>query len=525
MLSTQAAAQPMAALPAPDMIPPVPDPAAPADRSGGRATALDRARARWEHGDWAAILALDTPDLENDPEREKLALLLAAAHSHAGGHAGAMDRARQLARQALLWGASRTMTARVLLSAAQNSLARAAAALQEDPTPHFEAAILLVQPHADAPLLARSRRLRELAGMGLLPDAAQALEQEMGLLRTGAGGTGADPVKPELLKQLEDQLDLLRRTIAETRPAPGQTLSGQTLSGQASAAAPQVPKFNPRALETYTTLDPGREKRFLYLDVKSLPRTGLHFMRNTFESLLGEHFSFCEWYNEPGCCRQMPCAVTGYATEVPDIALLRMIKSHDFDLTDPAFPAKGPVRRLILLRDPLYLLTSWWTLQMLYAHGELLKAHGIAKMNINFAHGPHVVRAACRVIDAEGSLPSGEKLATWLDEKSPYILGFVDKWARAVQDDPQHCRILRYDDTPGAVLEMLKPLEPSLPKPVRARIDAFRSDRDKIFKARQDPFHSQSRRITEFLHLEADRFRHAAETLCRQDRTGLLAGG
>ena len=72
------------------------------DLLGAGSTALHQARAQWEHGDWAAILELDTAALDNDPERARLALLLAAAHSHIGE----TDRARVLARQALDWGAA-----------------------------------------------------------------------------------------------------------------------------------------------------------------------------------------------------------------------------------------------------------------------------------------------------------------------------------------------------------------------------------------------------------------------------------
>lgn len=198
------------ALPAPERASPLPGPPVLGDMLAG-SSALDQARARWEHGDWAAILTLDTPALENDPERAKLALLLSAAHSHAG----APDRARHLARQALVWGASRTMAARVLLSAAQNSLARAAAALEEDATPQFEAAIRLVQPHADVPLLARSRRLRELATLGLLPQAAEALEQELGLVR-------AEGVVPSVaqLADLQVRMGELRSLLDGVIPAP-----------------------------------------------------------------------------------------------------------------------------------------------------------------------------------------------------------------------------------------------------------------------------------------------------------------
>lgn len=165
---------------------------------------LAQARARWEHGDWAALLPMDEADLAGDPDRAKLALILAAAHSHAGD----MARAGELARQAVFWGAERTIVARVLLSAAQNSLARVSAALEEDPMPHFEAAIRLVQPHVDVPLLARSRRVRELAHMGLLPEAAAVLENELHLVRQD-GSTSDDAIRI-----LESKLQILKHELA-----------------------------------------------------------------------------------------------------------------------------------------------------------------------------------------------------------------------------------------------------------------------------------------------------------------------
>lgn len=194
-------------LDAPRNIPqPLPAPApqsAPAFSGAGTLSLLETARTRWEHGEWPDLLALDGPALEADPERGKLALLLAAAQAQIGD----MGQARSLARQAILWGCNRTLVARVLLSATQNSLARVAAALEEDPTPHFEAAIRLVQPQADAALLARTRRVRELARMGLLPAAAAALEQELGLARAEPGGLA------ERQHILESQVRILKHEL------------------------------------------------------------------------------------------------------------------------------------------------------------------------------------------------------------------------------------------------------------------------------------------------------------------------
>ncbi|MBI1260744.1 MAG: hypothetical protein GC184_03375 [Rhizobiales bacterium] len=285
------------------------------------------------------------------------------------------------------------------------------------------------------------------------------------------------------------------------------------------------PKFCHRAYATYRSLDPDHAARFIYLDVKSLPRTGLHFMRNSFETLLQKQFSFCEWYNEPGCCRQMPCAVTGYAIEQQDILHLRMIKSHDFDLADPVFPAKGAVRRLILLRDPVYLLTSWWALRVLFFQRDLLKRHGITQRKIDYTHDRRVIKSAYRIIDDEGVSHTRKELRAWMLKVLPYLLGFAQKWAKAIQDNPQDYKVVRYSETPQAVLDVLEQIAPQLPADARQRVEDFRINKQNVFQARSDPFVSQSESITAFLRNEADAFHAAATALKEQDQSGLLFAG
>lgn len=185
---------------------------------------LERARARWELGDWAELMAMDGQALAVDPERGKLALLIAAAH----GQAGDLSEARRLARQALAWGCSRTIAARVLLSSIQHSLARAATAAGEDSQAQFEAAVRLAQPNADAALLGRMRRLRELARMGLLPEAVAALQAELGLVRE-IPGTG-----PEQLRMLETGMRMVRESLSHA-------LNRRQLWRPAAAGPPESP--------------------------------------------------------------------------------------------------------------------------------------------------------------------------------------------------------------------------------------------------------------------------------------------
>jgi hypothetical protein len=474
---------------------------------GGPAPSLlETARTRWEHGEWSELLALDRPALEGDPERGKMALLLAAAHAQVGD----MAKASGLGRQAMLWGCHRTLVARVLLSSAQNSLARVAAALEEDAAPHFEAAIRLVQPQADAALLGRTRRVRELARMGLLPEAAAVLEQEMGLARTEPGGASEDR-----LARLAEQVGALRNAV-----------DGRDVAGPQKAPEPRV--FDTARMEkvigVYRNLPPSRLANFRYLDVKSLPRTGLHFMRNSFGSILQGSFSFCEWYTEPGCCRQMPCVLTGYATESQDRPMLRMVKSHDFNLSDPAFPTTGPIRRLILIRDPLYVLTSWWALQTLYLRADTLKRHGILSANINFAHAPHIMRAAYGIIDAEADMPPTQSLVGWLGKQVPYVMGFTAKWHEAARRDGAGTQIVRYRETPEAIMSIVDEIATVLDDETRARLETFRLQRDTIFKERATAFDAPSTRISAYMRENSSLFLKAAQEIIDQDSTGLLAG-
>lgn len=75
-----------------------------------------------------------------------------------------------------------------------------------------------------------------------------------------------------------------------------------------------------------------------------MPRSGHHLLEKLLEAALGERFGYCEFYQEPGCCRQFPCAK-------PSAALF-MQKSHDFGLTDPLWPA--PImKRIVQYRSPI----------------------------------------------------------------------------------------------------------------------------------------------------------------------------
>ena len=94
---------------------------------------------------------------------------------------------------------------------------------------------------------------------------------------------------------------------------------------------------------------------------RSLPRSGHHFLKTLLARACCENFSYCESYQEPGCCKVSPCHVAAYWHFARDHRQphLRLLKSHDFDLKDSTFEPPLGMVRLIQVRRPLHSLVSW----------------------------------------------------------------------------------------------------------------------------------------------------------------------
>lgn len=194
----------------------------------------------------------------------------------------------------------------------------------------------------------------------------------------------------------------------------------------------------------------------LLIEGKSLPRTGHHYLRR----LLGEthpgQFSYCEYYQEPGCCKQIPCRAEAYWSYAREQGQdhIRFIKSHDFDLADPIYEAPSSVLRLIQIRQPLHLLVSWLELFHLQVNRSLLESHGISPSRIYLHHEKALLDTAWRLIDESGSCMSMDEAHEWLDAQALYITGFLAKWLPICKEFPEHVEsdslsgsyVLRYED-------------------------------------------------------------------------------
>lgn len=493
---------------------------------------LETSRTKWQYGEWTDLASLQQDDIVNDPDRGKLALLIAAGNAHEGDTA----RARHFGRLAALWGCNRRLISQVMISTVHNSLGRLSISLDEDEAAgrHFETALELVEARADATLLGRTRRIRETARMGLLLDATRLL--------------GADLITAEAapidhaarLAILKSEVDMLHRMLSQPmvlvtddtapKPDPSSAAKPQNAPPPVGEAITGLPadiagtsEFSARAFSILSGMEQAGERHFVYLDTKSLPRSGLHYLKESLKTIIGNGFSFCEWYQEPGCCRKMPCAVTGYATGTDKAAgmTLRMVKSHDFQLTNIAYPTHAVLRRLILVRDPLFVLTSWWNLDLLATNGALLRALGLNPVLLYFRHEPQILAEAYRAISAEFIPPPLDKLQDWLRRRKAYLLGFVRKWA-----DPgalsAHQTLLRYDAISDWVLTLLHGQEQSLSEDQKDRLDSYRTTRETGFVLRRDPFAAPTPELAAFLQTHADLFRLTALETAAEDSTGTL---
>lgn len=171
---------------------------------------LESSRTKWQYGEWRDLANIPLESLKEHPDRAKIALLIGAAKAHLGE----IPAARALLRQASSWGCRRELIARVLTSAIHNSLGRIAVCLEDDEGAgrHFEEALTLVEPRADAPLLARTRRVRETARMGFLPDAANLIGEDLATMDEA-------PIDhADRLAAMRVEFNLLNREITQMTP-------------------------------------------------------------------------------------------------------------------------------------------------------------------------------------------------------------------------------------------------------------------------------------------------------------------
>jgi hypothetical protein len=264
-------------------------------------------------------------------------------------------------------------------------------------------------------------------------------------------------------------------------------------------------KLQASALAFYSSLDrSGGTSRipFLLIDSKSLPRSGIHFLKKTLSQIFSTHFSFCEWYQEVGCCKSMPCALTCFADEARarESLRVRLIKSHDFSLNDPVYETGVYLRRLILLRQPLYILTSWFAVEQLKVYSNQLALNGIHIPKLYLLHEKEVISAAYKCLDAHFKPPSKDDLNQWLRQTQQYCVGFLKKWVEPqLLEENAFVQVLAYNRLPQFITDLFDASAETLTPEERATAAAALSRATTEFLPREDPFSTASTKISQYL--------------------------
>jgi hypothetical protein len=421
---------------------------------------LSVALVRWAIGDWKGLIEIDQDDINDHPNRAYIALFVAIAHLQCGVSSGAMT----FIRLAHSWGVSERNIVRALVSGVHNSLGRARSMMTDTATAieHFEESLLAFNPGSAHLLLSEARVKHQLAQLGIAFDGDfEASSQRQDVARSGAA-----------------DLDRYSHSAYEYHLAASGVVQPE-------------------------------QGYLITLDCKSLPRSGVHYMKRTLSKILGENFSFCEWYQERGCCRKMPCELTAFSEHFKRRREcgVRLIKSHDFDGQDPDFSALRNVRRVILIRNPLHILTSWFALEQLRAHQDALREKGIKMEKIWLLHEAPIVDAAFDALDRSFREPTAAQFDAWLREKSKYIVRFMNKWVvPAVTLRPKYSYLVRYEEINSFVYAVVNEMLRGTSEEHRAQIFYDLNRSSEAFRVREDPFYTKSTRLTFFMRENSREF-------------------
>lgn len=167
---------------------------------------LARAKKNWLLGEWDLLAQLDLELLVQHPDRENLALLLAAAQQQIGESAAALKSTRC----AIAWGCSARFVAQVLIAGVHNTLGRATALAGQvaGSAAHFQSAVSMGGSETGADeLMCHTRSVREIIKLGLLPQAAELMDQSLTLACVKTQTPGNLDAR---LKTLGYELELLR---------------------------------------------------------------------------------------------------------------------------------------------------------------------------------------------------------------------------------------------------------------------------------------------------------------------------
>ncbi len=117
---------------------------------------LEKAYTQWMIGDWQSLAAINPEELDQHPDRSKLALLAAMGQIQSDN----LVNARKLINLAIKWGAEKKQISQILIAESYNSLGRIAmiSGHHEKAIKHFEQSIKTGMPGVDSRIMANAKK-------------------------------------------------------------------------------------------------------------------------------------------------------------------------------------------------------------------------------------------------------------------------------------------------------------------------------------------------------------------------------
>lgn len=163
--------------------------------------------------------------------------------------------------------------------------------------------------------------------------------------------------------------------------------------------------------------------------------------------------------------------------------------------------------RIIQIREPFDLITSWLELEQLAVNQAVLKENNIDITRIFLYHETSLLEEAWGIIDSSGKVMGHEKTEEWLISKKEYIKSFLSKWipiSRTINSKELHnCGnfLLRYQDLkdPKNLLNLL-----GIKEYDHSKLPAFKTNRENTMKRKStlitDLVEMNSKLIQEISH-------------------------
>jgi len=167
------------------------------------------ARSFWLFGEWEKLTALDFGQISQNVQRDRIALLVSTAFHQLGEH----DLARSYATYAKAWGCSDELMAQTMIASIANTMGRLQilSGNKSRAVEFFKEAVMVGSTSREIEPAVQARLFREMVALGLLPEAARVLSDELSDSRQQHDRAA---LAEQRLKILETQVELLHHELS-----------------------------------------------------------------------------------------------------------------------------------------------------------------------------------------------------------------------------------------------------------------------------------------------------------------------